>query len=136
MAGGKGRRGMGKALGNLELVLGSLLLRVVGAGRRKNGNSLSQPCLSSALPDAALGDAGADAALWTAADPGWGPHPGWAALLSDLPGGCGPLCASESEAHACFPFPTLFFSLGRLGLGLYWFSLKIENKTKSQLIVL
>lgn len=83
MAGGRTQGGPGKAVG-------SPLLRVVGAD--------SFSVLSSCPADAAPGNAGADAELWTAADPGRGPHPGWAALLPALPGGHGPLCAGESGA--------------------------------------
>ena len=70
-------------------------------------------------PDAALGNAGAVAETWAAADPGWGPHPGRAALLSALPGGRGRPRASESGAvHALFS-----------RFGFYLFPLK-KNQTE------
>lgn len=46
----------------------------------------------SPRPDAELRAADADAELRTAAGPGQGPHPRWAALLPALLGGCGLLC--------------------------------------------
>lgn len=64
MAGGRSQRGTGKAVG-------APLLCVV--------NSFSG--LSSLPADGALGNAGTDAELWGAADPGWGPHARRAALL-------------------------------------------------------
>lgn len=91
--------------------------------------------LPALTEDGALGDAGADAELWAAADPGWEPHPGRAALLSALPGGRGPLCACELGATHAF-FVPFCFSLCLPSLQLCWFPLKIENKTKqSQFIV-
>lgn len=135
-----GWKGPGRGRESLRLALGSLLggPSVLGTGRGKSGKSLAQPHVTTPphpLPDGALGDAGADAELWAAADPGWEPHPGRPALLSALPGGRGPLCACELGAtHALFvPF---CFSLCLPSLRLCWFPLKIENKTKqSQFIV-
>lgn len=96
--------------------------RVSAAQRGEGGEgkeweeSFSAPPFSS-FPDAVLGDAGAGAEVWAAADPGRAPHPGRPALLSALPGARSRLCAGELAARACFLCPC--FSLWPLGLGLY-----------------
>lgn len=72
------------------------------------GGSFSAPPFFS-LPDAALGDAGANAELWAAADPGRGPHSGRAAVLPALPGGRGPLRAGEAGLR-CSLCPSVFLS--------------------------
>ena len=95
------REGQGKAgVLVLQLLLGSLPL----TGREgREWKVLRLPFLLP--PDAELGNEGAVAELWAAADPGWGPHPGWAALLSALPGKHGLLCARELGSVQAVFFP-------------------------------
>ena len=112
---GRGQGGSPESHGKSPVSPGFLQLSVVGAGRGRNRGSLSSVPPFFSLPDAALGDAGADAELWAAADPGRAPHPGWAALLSAVPGGRGPVCTGEPEpAHALF-VPVFLPGLWALG---------------------
>lgn len=126
---GRARRRTGKAMGNLQLVLGSPLLSVVGAGRRKNGNSLSQPRLSSPLQMLHLGmqvlmlHCGLQQIL--AGDLTRGGLLSFLLFQEDVGHY---VHVSQKPMHA-FLFP-LCFSPWPLGLGLYWFPLKTENKTK------
>lgn len=100
------RKRGGKGKGKLQLVLGAFAGQ---SHRGREGERMGRfpaSFLSSPLPGAALGGAGADAELWAAADAGWGAHPGQPAFLYDLPGERGELCAGEWEAK-----PALLFSL-------------------------